>query len=159
MPSFYIAPVAESVPYDNTTSGLVSEDVQNAIDELSFSAGSSASPGFTFGRSGGNPLGTWLLCDTVPSNLAGRRVPLSGAKIVEVFSSNQNLDTYTLDFYSHDGNSVNLTFLSTLTIVAARGGSAIISVSVAKDKQIGIKVGTGSVNNVVAGFILKGSVA
>jgi hypothetical protein len=148
---------AADVPYDNSVSGLSSEDVQGAIDELANGVGgNSASPGFTFGRSGNVNTNTWLLNDTVPSNLTGRGVPLNSAVIVEFFVSSQASDTYTLGLYSHDGNSINLALLDTISIVASRGDTKIVSIAIAKNKQLAMKVTSGSCNNVVAGVIVRG---
>ena len=147
---------AADVPYDNTASGLAAEDVQAAIDELANGGGNSASPGFTFGRSGNVNTNTWLLNETVPSNLTGRRVPLNSATIVELFVSSQQLDTYTLGLYSHDGDSINLTLLDTFSIVASRGGTKSVSISIAKNKQLAMKLTAGSCNDIVAGVIVRG---
>lgn len=148
---------AKDIRFDNSINGFVSDDVQGAIEELSNGGGNAASPGFTFGRSGGNPTNTWLLCDTVPSNLTGRRVPLSSAKIVEFFASTQNIETYNLGLYSHDGNSINLTLLYTMTVTATRGKTDNVSITIAKDKQLAIKIISGSAANIVAGVIIRGT--
>ena len=42
------SPVAASIPFDNSTNGFDSDNVQEAIEETR----ASASPGFSFGRSG-----------------------------------------------------------------------------------------------------------
>lgn len=154
----YKSPVAGSTPYDNSNSGLVSEDVQSAIDELALTGSSSASPGFTFGRSGNVNINTWLLNESVPSNITGRRVPLTNATIVEIFTSSQNNDTYTLGLYSHDGDSINLTLIDTFSVVASRGGTKSVSVSIAKNKQLAMKLTAGSCSEIVAGVIVKGTV-
>jgi hypothetical protein len=154
---FFQSEVAKSTPYDNTTSGLTATDVQAAIDELKSSAASSASPGFSFGRSGNIPASTYLLNETVPSNKAGRNISLYNAYITEIWSNNEDVNTYTVELYSHDGNEINLTLLTTLTITAARSGSLSTNVSVAYGKQIAAKIGSGSAKNVLCGLIVKGT--
>jgi len=145
--------VAESVPFDNATNGFTSDNVQGAIEEI----GASASPGFTWGRSGVSGSGTYLLNDAVPSNKAGRTIVLGASKIVKIFSATEDLDTYTLEIYSHDGNEVNLTLLTTLTVTASRtGNSGTVAVSVAANKQLAAKLATGSAKNIVAGIVMQG---
>jgi len=145
--------VAESVPFDNATNGFTSDNVQGAIEEI----GASASPGFTWGRSGISGSGTYLLNDAVPSNKAGRTIVLGASKIVKIFSATEDVDTYTLEIYSHDGDEVNLTLLTTLTVTASRtGNSGTISVSVPANKQLAARIGTGSAKNIVAGIVMQG---
>lgn len=145
--------VARGVPFDNSSNGFTSTNVQNAIEEI----GASASPGFTWGRSGSISSGTWLLNDGVPSNKAGRTIVLGDSKIVKIFSASEDLDTYTLQIYSHDGNEVNLTLLTTLTVTASRtGNSGTISISVPANKQLAAYLATGSAKNIVAGIVMQG---
>ena len=145
--------VAESIPFDNATNGFTSDNVQGAIEEI----GASASPGFTWGRSGSTSAGTYLLNDGVPSNKAGRTIVLGASKIVKIFSATEDLDTYTLEIYSHDGNEVNLALLTTLTVTASRtGNSGTVAVSVAANKQLAAKLATGSAKNIVAGIVMQG---
>jgi len=147
--------VAQSVWFDNSTNGFTSDNVQSAIEEI----GASASPGFTWGRSGNTSSGTWLLNESVPSNKAGRTIVLGASKVVKLFSASEDLDTYTLKLYWHEGNSVNLTFLTTLTVTASRtGNSGTISVSVPNNKQLALYLDTGSAKNIVAGIVMQGDI-
>ena len=94
----------------------------------------------------------------MPSNKAGRTVNLTSPILANVFSASENVDTYTLDVYEHEGNEVSLTFLVTLTVTASRSGdSGVISVSMTSGRQLAIKLNTGSAKNVVAGVIVQGS--
>jgi len=146
--------VAESVPFDNATNGFTSDNVQGAIEEI----GASASPGFTWGRSGVSGSGTYCLNDAVPSNKAGRTVVLNSAKIVKLFTASEDLDTYTLQIYYHDGNEINLTLVTTLTVTASRtGDSGTISISVPNGKQLAAKLNTGSAKNLIVGIIMQGT--
>jgi hypothetical protein len=145
--------VAESVPFDNATNGFTSDNVQGAIEEI----GASASPGFSWGRSGSTGAGTWLLNDGVPSNKSGRTIVLGDSKIVKIFSATEDANTYTLSLYWHEGNEINLTFLATLTVTASRSGnSGTISVPVPNGKQLAAQLATGSAKNIVAGMVIQG---
>ena len=151
--------VAGTVPFDNSTNGFISDEVQGAIEEVKDLTTSSSSPGFTWGRSGNLTSGAWLLNDGVPSNKAGRTIVLSEAKIVKVFTANEDLDTYSIGIYSHDGNDINITLLTTLTVTASRtGNSGTISISVPSGKQLGVRLDTGAAKNLVVGVIMQGNV-
>ena len=149
--------VAESVPFDNDTNGFTSDDVQGAIEEVGASVSVSVSPGFSWGRSGNLPTNTWLQNETVPSNKSGRIVTFSSPEIVRIYSASEDIDTYTLTIYEHEGDEINLTSLTTLSVVSSRNGdSGIISVSVTSGRQLGVKLTSGSAKNLVVGMILTG---
>lgn len=124
---------------------------------LSFVA-NSASPGFTWGSSGNANTNTWLLNDTVPSNLAGRLVFLQEAELTKLFTTSQNASTYDLGIYSHDGDEINLTLLTTASVVAARSGSFDLSILVPTGKHLAVRVTAGSAKNLTAGISLRGKV-
>lgn len=152
---------ANSVFFDNTVMGLLtSNDVQDAIDELTNITDVSASPGFTWGRSGNTTAGTWLLNDTVPSNRCGRENFLYNAEIQKVFVANQDATIIKLGFYWHDGDSNNITLLGTVTTAAQRSNDFDVSWSVARGKQIAVKVEDDSANSAkepVVGLLIKGT--
>lgn len=149
--------VASSTPFDNSTNGFTADDVQAAIEEVDNKVNTSASPGFSFGRASNVNAGTWLQCETVPSNKAGRLVYISNANIETIFVSNETVSTFDVQIYSHDGDEVNLALISTHSIVAARGGSFTVNQSVATNKQLAIKLSSGSARNIVAGLELSGT--
>lgn len=147
------SPVAGEIPFDNATNGFAADDVQAAIEEI----GASASPGFSWGRSGNSSSGTWLNNETVPSNRSGRFVFISNPSLAVIFVSSENLNTYTISVYEHEGNGVNLTLLDSLSVTAARGAFKTTTVAVTAGRQLAIKVTSGSASNIVAGVILKGN--
>lgn len=148
---------AEQEDFDPQATGLVSTKTGPAIRELSTNVSQSASPGFSWGKSGNLSTNTWLLNDSVPCNKAGRTITFNNAKIVRIFSASEDLDTYTLTIYEHEGNEVNLTSLTTLVVSASRtGDSGTISINVTTDMQLAVRVTSGSVKNLVVGMILEG---
>ena len=154
-----ISPVAKSVPFDNSTNGFIADDTQAAIEEVQVASANSSSPGFTWGRSGNLSTNTWLLNDGVPSNKAGRTIVLSNAKIAKIFTASEDLNTYDVGIYSHDGDDINITLIATLVVTASRtGNSGTVSISVPSGKQLGVKIDTGSAKNLVVGIIMQGSV-
>jgi hypothetical protein len=144
---------ASETPFDNSSNGFTADNVQGAIEEI----GASASPGFTWGRSATNGAGTWLLNDGVPSNRAGRTIVLGDSRIVRIFSATEDANTYTIDLYWHEGNEINLTYLTTLTVIGSRSGnSGTINVSVPNGKQLAALIATGSAKNIVVGIVMQG---
>lgn len=145
--------VASSVPFDNSTNDFESEDVQAALEEI----GASASPGFSWGRSGNNNSGTWLNNEGVASNRTGRFVFINNPELSFIFVSSRNQSTYTISVYEHEGNSINLTLLDSLTVTSSRGGFKSTSISVTQGRQLAIQVTSGAGQDLVAGVILKGN--
>jgi hypothetical protein len=151
-----VTPTAKSVPFDNVGTDFVSTNVQDALVEV----GVSASPGQSFGRTGVSAGGTFLLNETVPSNISGRWVYINSATVTKVFVSNELSTTYTLEAMYHDGNGVGLTSLGFVTVTAARGASITVSWPVPTNKQIAIRVANTTANspkNIVCGLQLQGS--
>lgn len=149
---------ADAVEYDNGLSGLTATNVQDAIDEISTTVGVSASPGFTWGRSGNIVSGTWLNNDEVPSNKAGRTVALTSPIITQVFVANEDVNTFDIGLYEHQGNEVGLTLLGTVSVVAARSAVFTVSISATSGRQLATRISSGTAKNLVIGVQLKGSV-
>lgn len=115
----------------------------------------SASPGFTWGRSGNVSSGAWLQNDRVPSNLAGRKVDFSTPSLKKILVSNEKNNTFTVGIYEHDGTTY--TQLATLALSSERTKSASYSISVTNGKELAVKIESGSCKNVVVGVVLSGS--
>lgn len=160
MPKFNITPVAGAVPFDNTGTDLVANNTQDAIVEIENRVNTSASPGFSYGRTGNITPGTYLQCESVPSNISGRWVYINSASVTKVFVSNELTTTFSVSVYSHDGNEANLTLLGTVTVSAAKGDSFDVNWSVATDKQLAVRLSPTSANsakNIVCGLELAGT--
>lgn len=114
----------------------------------------SASPGFTWGRSGNIPTNTWLLNDTVPSNKAGRRVFLANAQVINVFVSNETSGTFDVGVYEHTGGVPSL--IGTVSVVSARGGSFTTAFAITTDSELATRVTSGSAKNIQVGLIISG---
>jgi len=159
----WIREVARSVFFDKDVDpdcGFQSENVEDAIYELCDRITVSASPGFTYGRSGNLPKNTWLLNDTVPSNKSGRINFLNSATITQIFVANEDLNAVKLEFYSHDGDENNLTLLGSVTTAAQRSNVFVTSFTVGYNKQIGVKVADDTPNsgkNIDLGLRIQGT--
>ena len=149
------SPVAGSVPFDNSTNGFTSDDTQAAIEEINTKLADSASPGFTWGRSGNVNSGAWLLNDTVPSNLAGRTIALTSGLIKKIMISNENANTFVVGIYEHNG--VTYTQLTTVSMTAQRSKQQLVSVAITLGKELAVKIESGSCKNVIVGIILSGN--
>jgi hypothetical protein len=151
---------AAQISYDNTTSGLPSTNVQGALDAVRSLVLTSASPGFSFGRAGIVNAGTYLQCETVPSNISGRWVYIASATIRKVFVSNELSVPYTIEVLYSDGNGINETSLGTVTVSSGLGAAFTVNWSVPTNKQISVKIASSSLNaakNIVCGLELGGS--
>ena len=115
----------------------------------------SASPGFTWGRSGKAVSGAYLINDTVPSNLTGRIVPLYDGLIDTVFVASENADTFVIAIEKRVG--AVFTELCTVTVTAARTKiEYLTNINVAYGDELACKIKSGSCKNPVVGIIIKG---
>lgn len=150
-----MTPVAKSIPFDNENNEFNSTDVQGAIEEI----GASASPGFSFGRSSA-VSGTWLnRVGEIPSNRTGVTVGITSPVVRQVFVSCENVETFTIGIYSHDGDSINLQLLGSVDIVSNRVGVFLVNFPTTTLKQIAARVITASgvVQNLGVDVILTGN--
>lgn len=148
--------VAKTTPYDNNVSGLLSTDVNSAIDELTNTLAISASPGFTWGRSGNCTANTWLLNDSVPSNTSGRRNFLTSASIKKIFVSVELAATFNIGVYEHTGAGTEV-LLHTANVVASRSADFTVNIPITTGKELAIRVLTSPCRNPQIGLIIKGS--
>lgn len=63
-----------------------------------------STPGFTYGRSGNNVPGSFLLNDTVPSNKTGRPVPIDLGALAKVSIAQEDAAASRFTVVEHDGN-------------------------------------------------------
>lgn len=120
------------------------------------SAGSGASPGFSFGRSGNVSSGAYLLNEGVPSNTTGRPINLSNGRITQISISNENVNTFSIRLEEHDG--VTFTTLGTFTVTASRSTSfANLNIPISANKEMSAKVQSGSGKNIVVTVYVKGN--
>jgi len=117
----------------------------------------SASPGFTWGKSGNITAGTWMENDTVPSNVSGRAVYIYNATIQAVYVRCENAATFDIEVYEHDGTTYTL--VHTTNVVAVRAFDEIIVTppSVTNGKELAIKIVNGSCKNATVGLQLNGT--
>lgn len=154
-------PDAQDVYLDDTNLPFTADDVQEGFEKLSTSFAVSASPGFTWGRSGVIPSGSWLLNDTVPANLSGREVFLYNAVVESVYISKQDTNIVKFSVYYHSGDSIGLTLLGSVTTGAQRGQDFAVSWAVPKGKQLALRIATDTPNSAkepVVGLLLKGTI-
>lgn len=147
--------VARGTAFDNSSNGFTATNVQTAIEEI----GASASPGFSFGRSSVSGAGTWLLrVGSIPSNKTGIPLGISSPIITNIQVGNEDISTFDIEIYEHEGNEVNLTLLTTVSVVSARTGIFSVSVAATSGRQLAAKVSTGTGRNIGVDIILKGAV-
>jgi hypothetical protein len=115
----------------------------------------SASPGFTWGRSGNVSSGAWLQNDTVPSNVTGRHIFLHNAYIKKVFISNETVNTFNIGIYEHDGTTYTLLYTSIVT--GLRKFDESINIAITYNKELAMYVSSGSCKNIVCGLLIAGN--
>ena len=154
----FLNPNSESIPFDPTGTDLTEEQVGPAIRELAATVGVSASPGFQFGRAGNLNDGTYLYTvGGVPSNRAGITVALDNPVITAVYVANQNISTFDIQIFQHDGNEAGITFVGTVSIVNARSGTFAVNFPLIKGRQLATRVNFGSARNCNVGLQLQGN--
>ena len=116
-----------------------------------------ASPGFTWGDSGNVSSGSFLLNDTVPSNKAGRAVPLKDAKITKVFVTNEITNTFDVQILKRLGPG-SFSVLTTISLTAQRKKvQSYTNVNVDEEDELAVRTAVGSCKNPVVGVIIVGS--
>jgi hypothetical protein len=140
--------VARQVFFDNSANGFVADNVQEAIEETKVSA----SPGFGFGRSGNSASNTWLLrTGSVPSNKTGVSLGISNPQLKQIDVSNENISTFDIAIYEHEGDEINLTLLTTVSITGSRTASFTVSdfgtVDATQGRQLAVRIVNGSARN------------
>lgn len=150
-------PVAKSIPFDNVGTSYTATDVQGALLET----GVSASPGFSFGREGSSRNGTWLRrVGNIESNRTGVPIPVNSPTITMISCGTENIATYSVSIYQHDGNSINLTLLTTVNVVAKRYEVFYVNVPAITGKQIAVRCtgsSGGNPSNLGVDLVIKGS--
>lgn len=147
--------VARGVPFDNSDNDFEATNVQDALEEI----GAAASPGFSFGRRSAND-GTWLnRVDRIPSNRTGVTIGIQNPVVTQVFVSNENIETYTIGIYEHDGDSINLVQLGTVSVTGSRGDNFSVNFPTSTNKQLAVRVETvvGALQNIGVDIILTGN--
>ena len=155
---------AENIFYDNSNSSLTSDNVKDAIDELSATASVSASPGFTWGKGGSAGPGEYLYNDQVESNKAGRLVPLENGEVVKFFVNNDKSNgTKRLQLRrrrpAQTGSWVTIAEITLPNGV--RADSFTVSAPVELNDELAVRVRSGSADfqNPIVGIIIKGTVS
>ena len=128
------------------------------------SVASSVSPGYGFGRSGNVGSNTYLLDKGVPSNITGTPFGLDNGVILAIWCGSQNKDTYVIEVYEHEGDSINLTILASVTVTATRVLNAkpgdpefTPSNSPTNGRQIACRVSSGSAKELKVTVFLGGT--
>lgn len=147
-----------SQPFERQlVSGYENYSIIGCFNEIFNRAAISASPGYTWGRSGVSNGGTWLLNDTVPSNITGRNFSLFNGQLVQLSISNESVNTFSVGFYEHDHTTYTL--IATANITAGiRGVFNFTAIPVGQNKELAVKIESGTCKNVEVQAILQGTI-
>ena len=143
-----ITQVASSVPVDDTNLTDPADNVQEALENVSGGVAVSASPGYSYGRSGNVSKGAFLYRPgSVPSNITGIPIGIVDPYISNVSIGNQRAKVIKIDIWEHDGNGRNLSFIGSVTTDGTRTYSATVNFTLITGKQIAISVASDSPNS------------
>lgn len=115
-----------------------------------------SSPGFSFGRGGVCTAGTYLLVDSVPSNLAGRLVPFLTAELTNLFIVCQDDSTFTVELQVRSGSTFTTIHTSTVTN-SRKFTEKIEDLELQLGDELCVKIGSGSASNIIVGIVTRGS--
>lgn len=137
-------------------STIESNNAQDAIEEVANNVATSASPGFTWGKSG-NINNSYLLNDTVPCNKSGRMVPVTSGNVTTIFVAAEVTSNATIQIMRRDPGPI-FTVIASTTLVAQRTKTdqLVALAPVVFDDEICVFI-SGSIKNPVVGLIIKGS--
>lgn len=108
------------------------------------------------GRNGNAAAGSFLYrAGSVPSNVSGVPVLLTDATIRVVACSNEDIATYSIEFYTHEGDFINPILVYTLSVTSARGGGAVLNIPVTLGKQLAARA-VSAVKNIGCTVQMKG---
>ena len=113
---------------------------------------------YAFGMAGNVKDKDWLYRPpgNIPTNKTGHTVGFVNPVIKKVTTANENLNTYDLEIYEHEGDEINLTLLETLNIVNKRSETFDICVAVTQGRQLAIRLVNGSARNIGVDISLDG---
>jgi hypothetical protein len=82
---------------------------------------------------------------------------MTNATITGVFVSNELSTSLDIEVLYHSGNGVGMTSAGTISVVSAFGGAFPVNWSIPINKQLAVKVISGSPKNIICGLSLTGN--
>lgn len=137
------------------TSGGASQPSFRLLTAADIPFSASASPGFSWGRSGNIIANTYLLNDTVPSNVTGRIVPLVTGTITKAVIACGIASTFTVKVQKRSG--VSFTDLFSVSVVSSRTSVTTQTQAVTSGDELAVLVSAGSTDDVVVSLIMVGA--
>jgi len=124
--------------------------IDNTLDFVA----TSASPGFSFGRANNVNAGTFLLRPGgPPSNQTGVTFGLYNGSLDVITVGTENLNTYSLNVWQHDGNFINPVLITSVNLVTTRAQTLVKGIDYTeinapiRGKQFAVELATGSGRN------------
>ena len=120
----------------------------------------SSKPNQWFTKTGNVISGAYLNNGGIPSNVVGLPFGLNNGQLIKVWIGKEDASDLNLGIYTHDGDEVNLTLIHTVSMLIADGRTKsfdVSGVSIAKDKQIAIKITSGTAKNIKSYIITTGT--
>lgn len=114
-----------------------------------------AAPGFVFARQGALGVSTWLLANSIPSNLTGVRNLFTNTRIKLISADSSSSSTYQFTVFEHD--HVTYTPLGAFTVTAAYGDTFTPTLSLTSGKNLAVQVTSGSATDLAVTLVLERS--
>ncbi len=153
--------VAESTPFDNDLNGFVSDNVQDAIEEVKNSQTESTSTALTWGKGGSANSGEYLDNEDVESNKSGRLIPFDGFITTFYVNNEKSFGNKTLQIRRRRPCQTGA-FTTIGTITVSSGNKCGISnfnpaIAVLAGDELSIRVANSSADfeNPIVGLIIR----
>lgn len=152
------SPEAIEVGFDDTTCQRGVDTTQEIIEELCSDIDNlqdTSLPSFTWGISG-SVKNTYLLNETVPSNVTGRIVPVTGI-LTNITVANEDAQTFTIEIRERNGG---FTTIASLSLVNERKKTATINVPITAGDELSCYISAGvseKAKNPVVFLIMEGT--
>ena len=117
-------------------------------------------PPHWFTKIGNASSGTYLENGNIPSNVVGLPFGLNNGALTKVWIGKEDPSDVDVGIYTHDGDEINLTLIHTVSMLIADGRTKsfdVSGVSIPKDKQIALKITSGTAKNIKSYIITSGT--
>lgn len=135
-----------NISLDPTGNNFTATDVQSFAEEIT---NAKVQEEFFFSRSGGTSQNTFLRrSGDAPSNRSGFLLSRSNSIITRIDCTSRDVETYDVEIYEHEGDSSNLTLLTTVSVTSEESQSFLVNVAVTTGRQLAVRIGNTSTGNV-----------
>jgi hypothetical protein len=149
---------AKDIPFDPSTSSLVSTTTQTVIEELNtlLNSGAVASPGYHFSRGGLVQAGTYLYAGQNVSNKTGLPILMNNPVVQFIRCESTFTSTYEVSLYTHFGNTVGGILVGVVNVTPTVRSFSVNWTNVNPAAQLACRITSGSVKGSSISCVIKG---